>query len=116
MLASQALARRSTLGAGAILHLWLMMILTPYGRPGGRGTPTPHLVGDPEALIERIQWAREYYACDSFMFEASHGVAPCEHVVNSLERFTKRVMPTSENHPSSRQTLREGRKSHEGSI
>ena len=50
-------------------------------------------VGDPEALIERIQWAREYYACDYFMFEASHGGAPHEHVVNSLERFAKDVMP-----------------------
>jgi hypothetical protein len=73
-------------------------------------------VGDPEAPIERIQWAREYYACDYFMFEASHGGAPYEDVVNSLERFAKRVMPASENHLSSRQTLRKGRKSHERSI
>ena len=50
-------------------------------------------VGEPQALVKRIQWAREFYACESFLFEASHGGAPHQHVMRSLERFAKYVMP-----------------------
>ena len=51
------------------------------------------LVGDPENLIERIRWAKEFYGTNYLILEIAQGGMKHEHVVPSLERFAKYVMP-----------------------
>ena len=51
------------------------------------------LMGDPETLIERVQWAREFYGLNYLLLEVGQGGLPHAEVVASLERFAKHVMP-----------------------
>jgi alkanesulfonate monooxygenase SsuD/methylene tetrahydromethanopterin reductase-like flavin-dependent oxidoreductase (luciferase family) len=51
------------------------------------------MIGDPDALIERIKWAQEFYGTNYLVFEIAQGGMPPETVVPSLERFAKYVMP-----------------------
>jgi alkanesulfonate monooxygenase SsuD/methylene tetrahydromethanopterin reductase-like flavin-dependent oxidoreductase (luciferase family) len=51
------------------------------------------LVGDPDTLIERVRWAQEFYGATYLILEVAQGGEPHEHVVRSLKRFAKDVMP-----------------------
>jgi alkanesulfonate monooxygenase SsuD/methylene tetrahydromethanopterin reductase-like flavin-dependent oxidoreductase (luciferase family) len=51
------------------------------------------LLGEPEYLIDRIAWARDYYDTNYLLFEVAQGGASHKETVESLERFATRVMP-----------------------
>jgi alkanesulfonate monooxygenase SsuD/methylene tetrahydromethanopterin reductase-like flavin-dependent oxidoreductase (luciferase family) len=51
------------------------------------------LISDPPGLVERIEWARDYYGLDYLLLEVGQGGLAHELVVNSLERFSREVMP-----------------------
>ena len=51
------------------------------------------MIGDPDNLIERIQWAQEYFGTNYLIFEIAQGGMPHKYVMPSLERFAKYVMP-----------------------
>ncbi len=55
------------------------------------------LIGDPDNLIERIRWAQEFYGTNYLLLEVAQGGMQPEHVVASLERFAKYVMPAFRN-------------------
>jgi alkanesulfonate monooxygenase SsuD/methylene tetrahydromethanopterin reductase-like flavin-dependent oxidoreductase (luciferase family) len=52
------------------------------------------MIGDPDSLIARIRWAREFFGTNYLMLEVGQGGMPPSQVVPSLERFAKHVMPT----------------------
>lgn len=51
------------------------------------------LMGDPETLIDRIEWLRDYYGLDYLLLEMGQGGLPHAQVMESLERFGREVMP-----------------------
>lgn len=51
------------------------------------------LVSDANGLIERIEWAREYYGLNYFLLEIGQGGLAHDQVEASLTRFAKEVMP-----------------------
>src|SRR6266481_4272041 len=51
------------------------------------------LIGEPDALIERIRWARDYYDTNYLLFEVAQGGASHRATVDTLRRFAKHVMP-----------------------
>jgi alkanesulfonate monooxygenase SsuD/methylene tetrahydromethanopterin reductase-like flavin-dependent oxidoreductase (luciferase family) len=51
------------------------------------------LIGDAENLVARIKWAREFYGTNYLILEVAQGGMPHKHVMPSLERFAKYVMP-----------------------
>jgi alkanesulfonate monooxygenase SsuD/methylene tetrahydromethanopterin reductase-like flavin-dependent oxidoreductase (luciferase family) len=51
------------------------------------------LLGEPDHLIERIRWARDYYDTNYLLFEVAQGGAGHQATVESLRRFAKHVMP-----------------------
>jgi hypothetical protein len=51
------------------------------------------LIGDPDHLIERIRWARDYYDTNYLLFEVAQGGASHQATVETLRRFAKHVMP-----------------------
>ncbi len=51
------------------------------------------LVSDPAGLVERIEWAREYYGLDYLLLEVGQGGLAPERVEESLTRFAKEVIP-----------------------
>ena len=51
------------------------------------------LISDPKGLIERIEWAVDYYGLDYFLLEVGQGGLPHERVMESLTRFAKEVIP-----------------------
>lgn len=51
------------------------------------------LIGEPEYLIERIRWARDYYDTNYLLFEVAQGGASHQATVESLRRFARHVMP-----------------------
>jgi alkanesulfonate monooxygenase SsuD/methylene tetrahydromethanopterin reductase-like flavin-dependent oxidoreductase (luciferase family) len=51
------------------------------------------LIGEPDALIERIRWARDYYDTNYLLFEVAQGGASHRATVDTLRRFAKYVMP-----------------------
>ncbi|MBV1876012.1 MAG: LLM class flavin-dependent oxidoreductase [Pseudomonadales bacterium] len=51
------------------------------------------MIGDPDNLIERIKWAREYYGTNYLIFEIAQGGMSPDKVIPSLERFARYVMP-----------------------
>lgn len=51
------------------------------------------LISDSKGLIERIEWAKEYYGLSYFLLEVGQGGLPHARVVESLERFAREVMP-----------------------
>ncbi len=51
------------------------------------------LIGDAENLVARIKWAQEFYGTNYLILEVAQGGMPHKHVMPSLERFAKYVMP-----------------------
>ena len=51
------------------------------------------LLGDPDHLIERIRWARDFYDTNYLLFEVAQGGAEHQATVESLQRFARHVMP-----------------------
>jgi len=51
------------------------------------------LISDPNGLVERIEWAKEYYGLDYFLLEVGQGGLAHERVVESLTRFAREVVP-----------------------
>jgi alkanesulfonate monooxygenase SsuD/methylene tetrahydromethanopterin reductase-like flavin-dependent oxidoreductase (luciferase family) len=51
------------------------------------------LISDPKGLIERIEWAREYYGLNYLLLEVGQGGIAPERVRESLSRFAREVMP-----------------------
>jgi len=51
------------------------------------------LISDPAGLVERIEWAREYYGVTYLLLEVGQGGLSHEHVEESLSRFAAEVMP-----------------------
>jgi alkanesulfonate monooxygenase SsuD/methylene tetrahydromethanopterin reductase-like flavin-dependent oxidoreductase (luciferase family) len=51
------------------------------------------LISDPAGLVERIEWARDYYGLDYFLLEVGQGGLAHERVVESLSRFAREVLP-----------------------
>jgi len=51
------------------------------------------LISDPAGLIERIEWAREYYGLSYFLLEIGQGGLAHARVMESLARFAQEVMP-----------------------
>ena len=51
------------------------------------------MIGDPDNLVERIQWAQEYFGTNYLILEVAQGGMPHKYVMPSLERFAKSVMP-----------------------
>lgn len=51
------------------------------------------LISDPKGLIERIEWAVDYYGLDYFLLEVGQGGLAHERVTESLTRFAREVMP-----------------------
>ena len=51
------------------------------------------LMSDPAGLVERIDWARDYYGLDYLLLEVGQGGLPHEQVTESLTRFAEEVMP-----------------------
>ena len=51
------------------------------------------LIGDPETLIDRIRWSREYYGLNYLLLEIGQGGLAHDLVMESLERFAREVMP-----------------------
>ena len=51
------------------------------------------LISDPAGLVERIEWAREYYGLDDLLLEIGQVGLAHERVVESLTRFSREVMP-----------------------
>ena len=51
------------------------------------------LIGEPDYLIERIQWAQEYYGSNYLLLEVAQGGATHESCLRSLRRFGKYVIP-----------------------
>jgi len=51
------------------------------------------LISDPSGLVERIEWAVEYYGLTYFLLEIGQGGVAPEHVEESLARFSREVMP-----------------------
>lgn len=56
------------------------------------------LIGDPENLLARIKWAQEFYGTNYLILEVAQGGMPHKHVMPSLERFAKDVMPHFREH------------------
>src|SRR5215469_3451412 len=50
------------------------------------------MIGDPEALIERIRWAAEFYGAQYLLLGCFQGGISHEQCVRSLERFARYVM------------------------
>ena len=51
------------------------------------------LIGEPDSLIERIRWARDYYDTNYLLFEVAQGGASHQATVETLRRFARHVMP-----------------------
>jgi alkanesulfonate monooxygenase SsuD/methylene tetrahydromethanopterin reductase-like flavin-dependent oxidoreductase (luciferase family) len=51
------------------------------------------MIGDPQYIIDQIQWAQEYYGVNYLIFEVAQGGEPHELVMQSLKRFGEKVMP-----------------------
>jgi alkanesulfonate monooxygenase SsuD/methylene tetrahydromethanopterin reductase-like flavin-dependent oxidoreductase (luciferase family) len=51
------------------------------------------LIGEPETLIERVRWTRDFYGATYLILEVAQGGEPHQYVMRSLERFAKYVMP-----------------------
>jgi len=51
------------------------------------------LISDPAGLVERIEWAREYYGLDYLLLEIGQGGLAPARVEESLTRFATEVMP-----------------------
>ncbi len=51
------------------------------------------LVSDSEGLVERIEWAQQYYGLNYLLLEVGQGGLAHQRVEESLRRFSKQVMP-----------------------
>jgi alkanesulfonate monooxygenase SsuD/methylene tetrahydromethanopterin reductase-like flavin-dependent oxidoreductase (luciferase family) len=51
------------------------------------------LISDAKGLVERIEWARDYYGLSYFLLEVGQGGLAHERVMESLTRFARDVIP-----------------------